>query len=140
MRNILVLTLLFILNTKVEAQFKPVRTGSHAFTIQWISFNDKNPGKVNIKMIGEDEYSIEGAQRDAKTNEYVTIKGTFLNRGRTLKFNGTIVSKINTVNGGQPCERTGLQLFKASGVRKYWRLQQLLNCDGQITDYIDIFF
>ncbi|TDO21289.1 hypothetical protein [Pedobacter duraquae] len=140
MKYILILASLFIFKPQVQAQIKPVRTGSHSFTIQWISFNNDNPGSVNIKLIGDDEYSIEGAQRDAKTKEYVTIKGTFLNKGRTLKFNGNIVSKINSINGGKPCERTGLQIFKASGVRKYWRLQQMLNCDGQITDYIDIFF
>ncbi|MFC3361596.1 hypothetical protein ACFOG5_00215 [Pedobacter fastidiosus] len=57
-----------------------------------------------------------------------------------LKFNGTIISKINGNNGGQPCELTGLNLFKSSGKRKYWRLQHMLNCDGQTTDYIDIYF
>ena len=128
------------IKSHADAPVKPVRIGAHAFTIQWISFNNDNPGSVNIKLIGDDEYSIEGAQRDPKTKEYVTIKGTFLNKGRTLKFNGTISSKINSINGGKPCERTGLQLFKASGTRKYWRLQQMLNCDGVVTDYIDIFF
>lgn len=123
-----------------QAQTKPLRTGAHAFTIQWIAFNKSIPGKVYIKKIGQEEYSIEGEQRDTRSGEYVTIKGTFLNEGRVLKFNGKIVSKINTINGGQPCELTGLSIFQASGKRQYWRLQQMLNCDGQTTDYIDIFF
>ena len=117
-----------------------MRTGLHSFTIQWITFNKSNPGKVYIKEISEDEYSIEGEQRDSKSKEYVTIKGTFLNPGSILKFNGKIVSKINSINGGQSCELNGLSIFKASGKRQYWRLQQMLNCDGETTDYIDIFF
>ncbi|QJD97311.1 hypothetical protein HH214_16265 [Mucilaginibacter robiniae] len=122
------------------AQTLPVRVGSHSFTIQWIAFNKAKPGTVMIKSLGKDEYSIEGEQRDKLKNDYITIKGTFLARGRELKFNGKIVSRISYINGGQPCESTGLVIFKASGKRKYWRLQSMLNCDGESTDYIDIFF
>ncbi|WP_316847291.1 hypothetical protein [Pedobacter psychrodurus] len=140
MKYIVIIASLFLITSHAQAQVKPVRKGWHPFTIQWISFNENTPGRVNIKPIGKDEYSIEGEQRDPNTQEYVTIKGTFLNQGRTLKFNGKIISKINSNNNGQPCELTGLFTFKASGVRKYWRLQQMLNCDGETTDYIDIFF
>lgn len=138
--TILLFFLILAFSPRAQSQVKPVRRGWHAFSIQWISFNNTNPGRVNIKPIGDDEYSIEGSQTDPKTKEYVTIKGTFLNKGPVLKFNGKIVSKINFINGGQPCELTGLSIFKATGSRKYWRLQQMLNCDGETTDYIDIFF
>ncbi|QJD97790.1 hypothetical protein HH214_18870 [Mucilaginibacter robiniae] len=135
------LALLLVFKLFATAQTVPVRVGQHAFTIQYITFDNKNkPGTVLIRSLGRDEYSIEGEQRDKLKNDYVTIKGTFLARGRELKFNGKIVSKISYVNNGQPCESTGLVIFKASGKRKYWRLQQMLNCDGISTDYIDIFF
>ena len=140
MKYLLVIIPLFINIFLTSAQEKPVRQGLHFFTIQWITFNKSNPGKVNIKRIGDEEYSVQGEQRDVKSGDYVTIKGTFLNQGKTLKFNGTIISKINFINDGQPCELKGLSIFKASGKRQYWRLQQMLNCDGQTTDYIDIFF
>lgn len=140
MKYFLVIIPLFINIFSTSAQVKPVRQGLHSFTIQWITFNKSNPGKVNIKRIGDEEYSVQGEQRDVKSGDYVTIKGTFLNQGKTLKFNGTIISKIKFINGGQPCELKGLSIFKASGKRQYWRLQQMLNCDGQTTDYIDIFF
>jgi hypothetical protein len=140
MKYLLIVASLFYAFNQTQVTVKPVRAGSHSFTIQWISFNNSFPGKVLIKKIDDDEYSIQGEQRDRKSNEYVTIKGTFLNRGRILKFNGKIISKINTINGGQPCELNGLSIFKASGKRQYWRLQQMLNCDGQTTDYIDIYF
>jgi len=93
-----------------------------------------------IRALGDNEYSIEGEQRNKTKNDYVTIKGTFLAKGRELKFNGKIVSRISYINNGKPCESAGLAIFKASGKRKYWRLQQMLNCDGNSTDYIDIFF
>jgi len=140
MKYILLIALTFLFATQTRSHVKTLRTGLHVFTIQWISFNKVSPGSVSIKSIGEDEYSIEGGQTDPTTKEYVTIKGTFLDKGHTLKFNGRILSKINTINGGRPCERTGLSIFKATGTRKYWRLQQMLNCDGETTDYIDIFF
>jgi hypothetical protein len=140
MKYILTIASLLLLIIQPSSQVKPVRTGWHSFSIQWITFNNSTPGKVFIKEIGDQEYSISGEQRDVKTHEYVTIKGTFLNQGRTLKFNGKIVSKINSINGGQPCELSGLSIFKASGKRQYWRLQQMLNCDAQTTDYIDIYF
>ena len=140
MKYSLIFSFLILTSILVKAQTKPVRKGWHAFTIQWIMFNKVDPGKVLIKEIGEQEYSIEGEQRDPNSQEYVTIKGTFLNKGNVLKFNGKIISKINTNNDGKPCEINGLSIFRASGQRKYWRLQQMLNCDGQTTDYIDIYF
>jgi len=140
MKHLLLIATLFTSFFITQEKVKPVREGSHSFTIQWISFNNSTPGKVVIKKIRDDEYSIQGEQRDKKKNEYVTINGTFLNRGSILKFNGKIVSKINSINGGQPCELTGLSIFKASGKRQYWRMQQMLNCDGETTDYIDIYF
>lgn len=140
MRSILILVILLSIKFSALAQVPVMKVGTHAFTIQYLTF-DKNstPGKVMIRSIGKDEYSIEGEQKD-KENNYVTIKGTFLAKGRELKFNGKIVSKISYVNHGEPCERNGLVIFKASGQRKYWRLQQMLNCDGISTDYIDIYF
>jgi hypothetical protein len=140
MKAIFIIALLFAFTLPGTAQVKPLRVGQHFFTIQWIEFNKVKPGTVMIKPLGDDEYSIEGEQRDKLKNDYVTIKGTFLAKGRELKFNGKIVSRISHINNGQPCESTGLTIFKASGTRKYWRLQQMLNCDGVTTDYIDIFF
>ena len=141
MKFILFAYFLLVLSFSTAAQTIPVRVGQHLFTIQYITFEKGNKaGTVMIRSLGNNEYSIEGEQRDKLKNDYVTIKGTFLARGRELKFNGKIVSRISYVNGGQPCESTGLVIFKASGKRKYWRLQQMLNCDGVSTDYIDIFF
>ena len=141
MKFTLLAALLLLFKFSVIAQTLPVKVGKHAFTIQFLTFDENaKPGTVMIRLIGKNEYSIEGEQRDNVKNEFVTIKGTFLAKGRELKFNGKIVSQISYVNNGQPCERKGLFVFKASGKRKYWRLQQMLNCDGVTTDYVDIYF
>jgi hypothetical protein len=130
----------FFFTSTAFSQPIPVRTGIHAFTIQWISFNSAKPGAVAIKSVGKGKYSIEGEQRDKLHNEYVTIKGTFKAIERKLYFDGKIVSRISSINNGQVCELKGPAVFSAAGKRKYWRLQQMLNCDGETTDYIDIFF
>ncbi|WP_345953953.1 hypothetical protein [Mucilaginibacter sp. PAMB04168] len=140
MKFIFFVSALFLLTTTAFSQLKPMRTGAHSFTIQWISFNKVKPGTVTIKPSNNGTYSIEGEQRDKNHNEYVTIKGTIEPIGRNLYFNGKIVSRITSINNGQPCELNGQAVFRASGQRKYWRLQQMLNCDSETTDYIDIFF
>ncbi|RYE23150.1 MAG: hypothetical protein EOP42_23570, partial [Sphingobacteriaceae bacterium] len=139
MRKLILMLFLLIVTFRVTAQLKPIRTGVHSFTIQWISFDIKNPGTATIKAIGKGKYSIEGEQRNKLKKDYVTIKGTFEADGRQLYFDGKIVSRVSYINNGQPCESNGPAVFKASGARKYWRLQQMLNCDGISTDYIDIF-
>lgn len=131
--------ILFSISLTAFSQSKPVRTGRHYFTIQWISFENK-PGTALIEALGNGEYSIEGEQWDKVHHDYVIIKGTFKAVDRQLYFDGKIVSRISINNNGQPCELTGKQIFKASGKRKYWRLQHMLNCDNETTDYIDIFF
>jgi hypothetical protein len=64
MKYLLIVTSLFYSLIQTHVTVKPVRTGSHSFTIQWISFNKSTPGKVSIKKIGDEEYSIQGEQRD----------------------------------------------------------------------------
>lgn len=55
-------------------------------------------------------------------------------------FRGTIITKVNYINGGEECTREGSFRFKATGTRKYWRMRKMDNpCDG-VTDYVDIFF
>ena len=137
--KLLMLILMLVLPVAGFSQPKTVKTGAHAFTIQWLSDNVK-PGKVIIKPFQKGSYTIEGEQRDNARNEYITIKGIFDVVGRELIFDGRIVSRIAYINNGQPCELKGPAVFRASGKRKYWRLQQMLNCDKQTTDYVDIYF
>ncbi|OMP74775.1 hypothetical protein, partial [[Flexibacter] sp. ATCC 35208] len=57
-----------------------------------------------------------------------------------MTFKGTIQTKYSGVNNGQVCEKTGTYHFLVKGERKYWRLQEMDNCEGNnVVDYVDIF-
>lgn len=123
---------------KNYAPLKP-REGKHLFALHWISW--KNFGSVIIKKINTNKYSVKGAQKDSKGN-FVTIDG-FLrptNRGE-MKLSGEIKSKVSHNNNGELCVKKGEFTFLCSPGRKYWRLQERENCEGnRLVDYIDIFF
>ncbi len=53
-------------------------------------------------------------------------------------FRGTILI-LDAPDLGRRCERHGDFEFRATGKRKYWRLQQMEACDG-LTDYVDIYY
>jgi hypothetical protein len=81
---------------------------------------------------------LKGEQRIG--NEYVTIDGTISSvEPKAFFFHGTIVSRATSVNGGQPCTRTGPMRFVITGTRRYWRLQKMENPCEAVTDYIDIY-
>jgi len=140
MKPYLLLILSLILKLPAFAQHEPIRSGQHAFTLQWIDLDKHGPGLVMIQSLGENKYSIEGEQRDKTKKEYITIKGTIVADDESLYFDGKIVSKVGFVNNGKPCEMSGPAVFKAVGKRRYWRLQRMMNCDGISSDYIDIYF
>lgn len=117
-----------------------IREGRHNFTLQWIGWD--NPGKAQISKKSDGTYTIKGEQRNVDSAEFVTIDGTLkVLTPRELLFEGTIQSKINYLNKGEVCDRTGTYHFFAKGTRKYWRLQEMENCQGNnAVDYVDIFF
>ena len=55
-------------------------------------------------------------------------------------FRGKIVTQVSHINGGAPCTRDGEFTFRATGSRKYWRLQQMDNPCDSVTDYVDVYF
>lgn len=118
----------------------PSFPGKHNLTLQWISWD--KPGSVIISEAGSDGWSsIKGSQTGEKGN-YLRIDGKIkpLN-DRELEFDGKIELRVDFLNAGEPCIRTGPKLFKATGTRKYWRLQDMTNCEGgTVTDYVDIYF
>jgi len=145
MKRISSLLLVFILtctyNTYAQKKKTPaLREGAHNFTLQWISWD--KPGKVQIRKKNKSTYTIKGEQRDAQSNSFVTIDGTLkVTSASELIFTGTIKSLYESINQGNVCERTGTYHFLAKGARKYWRLQEMENCEGNnVTDYIDIYF
>jgi hypothetical protein len=116
----------------------PTFAGRHDLTLQWISWD--KPGSAIITESDLGWYTIKGNQTGEK-GSYLRINGRIrpLN-DRELEFEGTIEHYADAVTTGEPCIRRGKQLFKATGTRKYWRLQNMISCDGTTTDYVDIYF
>ena len=117
-----------------------LKAGKHNLTLQWISWDE--PGSVNIQPAEDGWFSIEGSQKNRKSNDYISINGFIKQISATeLEFKGEIKSVVETINGGKPCIRTGTKIFKTTKNRKYWRLQDMINCEGgMLTDYVDIYF
>ena len=117
--------------------------GNHVLTLQWLSFN-KGLGKAKIYK-KDGKILIEGYQEENYQGHlnYMSIQGTIrIISPSELEFEGKIITKINYINSGALYERNGKFLLKARGSRKYWRMQNMEQPDGNstVTDYIDIFF
>lgn len=118
-----------------------IRIGKHNLTLQWISWDA--PGAVTISKNDDNTYKIIGEQlSEENNNDYLEIDGTLsIISSKELVFNGTIKSVVSYVNNGDECVRTGEQIFKSTKGRQYWRLQNMINCEGgAVTDYVDIYF
>lgn len=123
-------------------KYDKILVGEHLISVQWISW--KNFGKAAITKTEVDGvYKIIGVQYDKDNNDYLKISGTLKpNSEKQLIFNGTIETKINFINQGNPCLREGAYTFRATGQRKYWRLKEMYNpCrTDSLVDYIDIYW
>jgi len=123
-----------------QNQTSGIRVGKHDFTLQWISWDE--PGNVQIKPTKDEWYMIEGGQKNRKNSDYISIKGLIKPISSTeLQFKGEIKSVIAANNNGEACIKAGTYIFKTTKNRKYWRLQDMINCEGgMLTDYVDIYF
>ncbi len=137
----LILLYFFIFSVHVSllaSAKKEIREGKHDLTLQWIE--SKQPGTAIIKKQKDGFYTIKGEHKDSKGN-YLTIDGKLeVISARELHFEGEILTKVEHIYGGNVCKRAGKQIFQAYGKRKYWRMHNKINCDGVVTDYVDIFF
>lgn len=127
--------------THKQKQYAPFcpREGKHLFSLHWISWKDF--GSVEIKKINTNKYTIKGSQKDNKGN-YVTIDGILIPvlKGK-MTFVGEIITKTSDNNNGIACVKKGKYTFLSTPGRKYWRLQEMENCEGGfLVDYVDIFF
>ncbi len=114
--------------------------GKHLFSLQWISWDYFGTATVtNDRGV----YRIKGEQkgRGRGNTDYVRIDGVVIHiAAKEFTFVGMIETRVSHINGGEPCVREGEMIFKVTGTRKYWRLQEMDNpCDG-VVDYVDIFF
>lgn len=138
-----IFALIVLLSGLVQFSFaqeqRQLRVGTHNFTLQWISWDQ--PGKVQIKKNSDGTYAISGKQT-GKDGDFATIEGTLtVVKFTELTFTGKIQTKYSGVNNGEVCDKTGTYHFLAKGARKYWRLQEMDNCEGNnVVDYVDIYF
>jgi len=133
------LFLLLFLSTGIF-KLPALREGTHAITYQVIGWDQ--PGKVTIKKITDGTFKVSGGQKSKNNKDYLKIDGKLqVVNDRELIFNGEILTRASDINGGMECKRSGAYHFKATGKRKYYRLQEMINCEGGMTtDYIDIYF
>lgn len=128
--------------TKVKfdkGKFERNLIGQHGITLQWVSWDFRGIVKIteenNVLKIKGEQKSKDGKE------DYVSIDGTLeAISDRELKFVGKITTKVHYNNSGTPCEKDGVHTFKRTGMRKYFRLQEMQNCDGVVVDYVDLYF
>jgi hypothetical protein len=107
-------------------------------TLQWISFEYRERGHVVARMNGG-LLHLSGAQGARGGPGRVTLDGDVLRiEPRSFTFRGRIVV-TDAPDRGRNCVRDGIYEFRATGVRRYWRLQDFEACDG-LADYVDIYF
>jgi hypothetical protein len=148
-RAFLLLALMAVLSPAVFAQertivrnkkAKQMLMGRHKLSLQWISWDYFGTAAATERR---GVVYLKGRQdgRGQSKGDYVTVDGIVTEiDARQFTFDGTIITKISHINGGEPCERKGLLNFRITGARKYWRLQQMDNPCDEATDYVDIFF
>lgn len=112
--------------------------GRHKISLQWISWDYFGAATVTNKG---GVYRLKGEQKGRESSDLVSVDGVITQiDAKEFKFEGKVITQVSHINGGKPCERTGEMIFRITGKRKYWRLQQIDNpCDG-VADYVDIYF
>ena len=114
--------------------------GRRGLTLQWISWEPDEWGSVDFVPIGFDRYAVLGRQ-DGPDGDYVSIDGVMTRISEVeLRFDGVVEVRVGFTNDGRVCVREGPLTFLSTQGRRFWRMQDLLNCDGIVTDYVDIYF
>ncbi|MES2881608.1 MAG: hypothetical protein V4676_05625, partial [Bacteroidota bacterium] len=116
----------------------PSKAGTHPIALHWLDWN--RPGQATVTPLEDDWFSITGSQKRDSVG-YLKIDGKIRRLSeKELEFDGRIETQTATTNGGQPCVKEGKQIFYAKGNRTYFRLQNMINCEGGgLVDYVDIF-
>lgn len=105
-------------------------------TLQWISFDSDARGHVRVTDANGFVH-LTGAQRNGEAS--VELDGDVVRIERDRFFFRGRIAIHNTPDPGRECLREGEFEFRITQNRRYWRLQQMEQCDG-LTDYVDIYF
>lgn len=127
----------------LDAAARARLVGDHMLTLQWLGWGDlSGAGKVVVEDAG-DTLPMRGEQRGTGENadDYVRIDGRIVAASRDgFVFEGTILTRVHHIANGAECRRSGRFTFKATGKRRYWRLQEMQNPCDSATDYVDVYF
>ena len=106
------------------------------FSLQWISWE-----RFGSAVVTRGKQGLEIDARQELDGDFVTLKGTIeIIDEKAFNFTGEVVTRVHHINNGIACKRDGTFEFRATGTRKYWRMQQMENPCDPVTDYIDVFF
>lgn len=127
----------------LDAAAKARLVGEHLLTLQWLGWGDlSGAGRLSVEDRG-DTLSASGEQLGSGDNagDYLRMSGRIVSASRDgFVFEGDIAIRVHHNADGAECKRGGTFHFKATGKRKYWRMQEMDNpCDG-VTDYVDVYF
>jgi len=112
--------------------------GRHKISLQWISWDYF--GTVNITDRKGLVY-VKGRQDGRKSTDFVSVDGVIAwIDSKEFVFQGKVVTQISHIFGGKPCTRDGESVFRITGKRKYWRMQEIDNPCDEAADYVDIYF
>lgn len=105
-------------------------------TLQWIDWDHR--GRLRVSEAGG-RIHLSGEQHARRGGGRLALDGDVVEIGpRGFTFQGR-VAIADTPDPGRNCIRDGRYEFRITGRRRYWRLQQMEQCDG-LTDYVDIYF
>src|ERR1051325_7102842 len=117
---------------------KEVLLGADGFSVPLLSWDYFGKATVTEK---NGSLLIKGEQRGRGNDDYVTLDGVITRvDAKEFTFEGDIITRVSHINKGEPCKRSGEMIFRITGNRRYWRLQQMDNPCDEAADYVDIFF
>ncbi len=127
----------------LDAAARARLVGDHMLTLQWLGWGDlSGAGRLVVEDAG-DTLPMRGEQRGTGENadDYVRIDGRIVAASRDgFVFEGEILTRVHHIANGTECRRSGRFTFKATGKRRYWRLQEMDNPCDSATDYVDVYF
>lgn len=110
--------------------------GNSGVTLQWIDWERRGRLRVTDQ---NGRIHLSGGQQQRGGTGLLQIDGDVVEIGPlSFTFRGRI-SIVDTPDAGRDCQRDGTFEFRVTQNRRYWRLQQMEQCDG-LTDYVDIYF
>lgn len=133
-----------------SAKAKQMLLGRHKLSLQWISWDYFGSAIVTDERChsvdtGEEMpgrcFWLKGSQNGRGTSDFLKINGLIkIIEERQFEFEGEIQIQVSHINGGKPCTRLGNFIFKITGKRKYWRMQEIDNPCDEAADYVDVYF